>query len=217
MIPVPNYPYRFKWKSFHSFNPEGLKVSMFSVKQPKKYEENCYFTQQKCLILELTLVRKINPSIISIFIPSMIIVYMAFVSFWIDPLAVPGRVTLIVTSLLALITQLLSLRKESAPVSYLTALDVWFFTCLTLVSGSLFEFAIAYTDALKKKTKQHVSNMLGNMNSCQEMLARKKSIKNKIASVFRPKSIDSFSRYFFPYSFLAFKFIYFISYCLIAT
>lgn len=74
----------------------------------------------------------------------------SFVSFWIDSQSVPGRISLIVTSLLALMTQLVSVRNTIPDVSYITALDVWFFACITFVSCALFEFAVCYTQSNRR-------------------------------------------------------------------
>ena len=87
---------------------------------------------------------------LSIYFPSTLIVVVSFVSFWLDPVtACPGRITLVVTSILALVTQLLSIRNRMVPVSYVTALDIWFFACLSMVSLCLFEFSLAYSAAQK--------------------------------------------------------------------
>lgn len=89
-------------------------------------------------------------ALITIFFPSALIVAVSFVSFWIDPQSVPGRISLIVTSLLALMTQLVSVRNTIPDVSYITALDVWFFACITFVASALFEFAVTYTQSNRK-------------------------------------------------------------------
>ena len=198
---LPIFDYSFRWGPGSRFKQSVYTVSQFEVGHPVNSSRICPFELQTCLVLTFTLVRKVTPSIISIFAPSSIIVYMSVASFWIDPLAVPGRVTLIVTSLLALITQLLSLKQSSAPVSYVTALDIWFLTCITFVSLSLFEFAISYTMALK---------LASNDKRPSHEPTRGRNPVKKL-----DQSIDRFSQMFFPTSFILFKLIYFISFSLI--
>ena len=102
------------------------------------------------LIIEFKFARRPVVALITIFFPSALIVAVSFVSFWIDPQSVPGRISLIVTSLLALMTQLVSVRNTIPDVSYITALDVWFFACITFVASALFEFAVSYTQSNRK-------------------------------------------------------------------
>ena len=97
-----------------------------------------------CLRVEFVLRRKVSIALITAYFPSTLIVLISFLSFWVDNQLVPGRVSLVITSLLALMTQLLSIRNNIPAVSYLTALDVWFFICVSYVSSALFEFAIAH-------------------------------------------------------------------------
>ncbi len=52
------------------------------------------------------------------YIPSSLIVAISWVSFWIDPNAVPARVTLSFTTLLTLTTQAAAIRMGLPAVSY---------------------------------------------------------------------------------------------------
>ena len=143
--------YRFEWGKIRSWKDAVYSVGAFSV-QTHKCDQNheCHYGLKKCLCIMFIFQRRLTTALISTYFPSTLIVLIAFVSFWIDPLnATPGRITLVVTSLLALVTQLLSVRTRMVPVSYVTALDIWFFACLTLVSVCLFEFSLAYSSAKK--------------------------------------------------------------------
>ena len=210
--------YAFQWKTLRPWRRRDLRISMFSLLPPKK-STSLWPTKGTSMHLNIdfVLIRKITPSIISIFSPSVTIVYMAFVSFWIDPLAVPGRVTIIVTSLLAIITQLLSLREATAPVSYVTALDIWFFTCLTLVSLTLFEFAISYTMASRESSRipRNLINQPsypGIQRAISIFTGHENEFKKKLARI--SSNIDKFSRIFFPLIFVLFKILYFALFAL---
>ena len=113
---------------------------------------------RKTLKLTFKFQRKIATALIAIYFPSTLIVFISFVSFWVDSLAVPGRITLVITSLLALMTQLVAVRDKATPVSYVTAMDIWFFTCLAFVSGALFEFALSYNFAVQVRLMINASS-----------------------------------------------------------
>lgn len=78
------------------------------------------------------------------YVPSALVVFLSWISFWLDIEAIPARITLGVTSLLTLSTQVAQAHTHLPSISYLTAMDVWLFTCLIMVFSSLLEFALAY-------------------------------------------------------------------------
>jgi hypothetical protein len=79
-----------------------------------------------------------------------------------DPNAIPARVSLGVTTLLTMATQISGINASLPPVSYTKAIDVWTGSCLTFVFGALLEFALvnyasrsdAHRAAHKKKQQQ---------------------------------------------------------------
>lgn len=70
------------------------------------------------------------------------LVIVSWVSFWLDPNAIPARVSLGVTTLLTMATQISGINASLPPVSYIKAIDVWTGSCLTFVFGALLEFAL---------------------------------------------------------------------------
>lgn len=96
------------------------------------------------LYVNFTFERRLMSSIVTVYIPSGLVVLVSWVSFYIDVDAVPGRVTLGVMSVLAIITQILDTRKVLPTLSYVLALDIWLFACLVFVFVSLIEYCLAY-------------------------------------------------------------------------
>ncbi|XP_041464973.1 glycine receptor subunit alpha-2-like [Lytechinus variegatus] len=91
------------------------------------------------------------------FIPSISLVMVSWVTFWIDVRASPARVGLGVTIILSVISKTNGVRLDIPPVSYLKAIDVWYTTCLLFVIGSLLEYALVHHLSLSpKKTKQRI-------------------------------------------------------------
>ena len=77
------------------------------------------------------------------YIPTLLIVMLSWVSFWLNVNSVPGRVTLGVLSVLTISTQSSSVNRSLPRVSYTKAIDIWMATCLVFVFAALIEFAIA--------------------------------------------------------------------------
>lgn len=104
---------------------------------------------------EIYINRKSGHYMLHIFAPSIMLVSLSWVSFWVDPNAVPARVSLGVTCVLTMTTQSSGTRATLPPVSYVKAIDVWMLVCLIFVFAALLEFA--YVNVLlrrhhKKKT-----------------------------------------------------------------
>ena len=70
------------------------------------------------LAASFTLRRQNGYHLIQTYIPTILIVTISWVSFWVDPNAVPGRVTLGVTTLLTMTTISSGVRQTLPPVSY---------------------------------------------------------------------------------------------------
>ncbi|BHF81402.1 Glutathione S-transferase Mu 3 [Sparganum proliferum] len=96
-----------------------------------------------CLELELRLVRKYGFYIIYAYLPSSLVVLIAWLAFLIDPRAIPARVSLGLLSVIALITHNASLLVHLPNVSYIKAIDLWFFVCFAFVSSTLAESVLA--------------------------------------------------------------------------
>lgn len=70
------------------------------------------------LQVEFRLVRQNGYHVLQTYVPTILIVSISWVSFWLDPNAVPGRVSLGVTTLLTLTTLASGIRAQLPPVSY---------------------------------------------------------------------------------------------------
>ena len=89
------------------------------------------------------MVRNINYYVIQMYVPTLLIVMLSWVSFWLNVSSVPGRVNLGVLSVLTISTQSSSVNRTLPRVSYTKAIDIWMATCLVFVVAALIEFAIA--------------------------------------------------------------------------
>ena len=98
--------------------------------------------EYSCLRVDLTFRREFSYYLIQIYIPCIMLVIVSWVSFWLDPNAIPARVSLGVTTLLTMATQISGINASLPQVSYTKAIDVWTGVCLTFVFGALLEFAL---------------------------------------------------------------------------
>ncbi|XP_054153951.1 glutamate-gated chloride channel-like isoform X1 [Oppia nitens] len=114
--------------------------------------------EYSCLKVDLQFKREFSYYLIQIYIPCCMLVIVSWVSFWLDPNAIPARVSLGVTTLLTMATQISGINSSLPPVSYTKAIDVWTGVCLTFVFGALLEFALvnyaSRSDAHRAALKQ---------------------------------------------------------------
>ncbi|XP_077990378.1 glycine receptor subunit alpha-4-like isoform X2 [Glandiceps talaboti] len=95
------------------------------------------------------LIRQLGYYILQTYIPSVLLVVLSWVSFWIDVTAAPARVALGITTVLTLTTQGSGARSELPKVAYAKAIDIWMAACLVFVFAALVEFALVnYLNAL---------------------------------------------------------------------
>ncbi|XP_035222712.1 glycine receptor subunit alpha-2-like isoform X1 [Stegodyphus dumicola] len=189
----------------------------------KEYVEN--FT---CLMLKLPFVRHITGSIINCYIPSTLIVIVSCVTFWLRPEAAPARVTLSITCLLTLCTQIQQYKSHLPPISYVTALDIWFFACIITVFSTLIVFAASYEAYYAREKEKSVKSfpavicsVRGKHNSLSrnnkvdrtELNETKKEVKYLSVSRYCDSySIDKACRKLFPFSFTVFAICYWVYY-----
>jgi len=104
------------------------------------------------LVLDLLMQRQVGHYIISYYVPSALLVFMSMVSFWLEPSAVPGRVTLGTSTWLTLITLTQSTSAANLPkVSYIKFIDIWFLVCTCFIFFSLMEFALVNIISRRKE------------------------------------------------------------------
>ncbi|XP_023293052.2 pH-sensitive chloride channel 2-like [Lucilia cuprina] len=91
------------------------------------------------------LTREVGYYIMDYFLPSIMIVAISWVSFWLQADQTPARTTLGCTTLLSFITLASSQEKNLPKVSYIKISEVWFLACTCFIFGSLVEFAFVNT------------------------------------------------------------------------
>jgi len=95
-----------------------------------------------CLRVKLLFARQLSFFIVTVYVPCSMTVSVSWMSFWLDHKAVPARVALGVTTLLAMSTTQASIQNSLPPVAYTKAIDVWTGVCVFFVFGALLEYAM---------------------------------------------------------------------------
>ncbi|XP_078609398.1 glycine receptor subunit alpha-1-like [Branchiostoma floridae x Branchiostoma japonicum] len=170
--------------------------------------------------LRFTLTRRLSYHLLQTYIPSMSIVAMSWVSFWINMESAPARTGLGVTTVLTMITQ--SGRIIAMPeVSYVRAVDVWLLGCQLFVFLALIEFAAV--NYISRRIRMDGDSENG-VNG--KVLGKKEGVglplpdplvrsKKKMTGMDIADAVDHFSRIGFPVAFVIFNVLYWALYVVI--
>ncbi|XP_078405841.1 glycine receptor subunit alphaZ1 [Cetorhinus maximus] len=134
----------FQWDDKAVQVADGLTLPQFILKEEKdlrdctKHYNTGKFT---CIEARFHLERQMGYYLIQMYIPSLLIVILSWVSFWINMDAAPARVGLGITTVLTMTTQSSGSRASLPKVSYVKAIDIWMAVCLLFVFSALLEYA----------------------------------------------------------------------------
>ncbi|XP_066972738.1 glycine receptor subunit alpha-4-like isoform X1 [Macrobrachium rosenbergii] len=137
---------QFQWCESWAHAGSKLDADIFSLPHFSlaKYEHEVCNSDYPCVKAVFVLVRHPDFHMLHTYVPTVLIVILSWMSFWIAPDATPARVTLGVTSILTMATQYSQSTKNLPPVSYIKSLDIWMITCMVYVFAALLEFSIVY-------------------------------------------------------------------------
>ncbi|KAM9181248.1 LOW QUALITY PROTEIN: glycine receptor subunit alpha-4-like [Dugong dugon] len=94
-----------------------------------------------CIEVKFHLEEQMGYYLIQMYIPSLLIVILSWVSFWVNMDATPACVGLGITTVLTMTTQSSGTRASLPKVSYVKAIDIWMAVCLLFVFAALLEYA----------------------------------------------------------------------------
>lgn len=145
----PRETIHLQWDTFEvdsSINFPKFTIYDYEVDDCSSSEEN---SNSSCIRGILKLSRKLSYYVIRIYAPSFLIVITSFMGFWLPVLAWPGRIAVVVTPLLSLITIQTTVNTD-INVSYVVALHIWMMFCIFFVFMALIEYAgaIVYANSV---------------------------------------------------------------------
>nr|ABV02573.1 pH gated chloride channel [Sarcoptes scabiei] len=135
---------QLRWKDQNimirdDFYMSGHLLKGYSVHQ-KDVELMPYNEIYSALFVHLHLKRQFIYHILVLFLPSIFIVLTSWISFWIEITCIPARVTLCVTTLLAMVTVSKESKQNIPKVPYVKAVDLWFAGCIVSIFITLIEY-----------------------------------------------------------------------------
>ncbi|XP_064469329.1 glycine receptor subunit alpha-2-like [Ornithodoros turicata] len=201
---------------------ENLKLPQFEIERVNTSlcKEKFHIGEYSCLKADFHLQRSLGYHMVQTYLPTILIVVISWVSFWLDVDAIPARVTLGVTTLLTISSKGGGIQSNLPPVSYVKAMDVWIGSCTSFVFAALLEFTfVNYLWRRLPDSRHHpqVSINAVEKHSIEARLTQDKKghveVSNFVESSttnvkVRAKRIDQMSRVAFPVLFLLFNFVY---------
>ncbi|XP_022790646.1 gamma-aminobutyric acid receptor subunit beta-3-like isoform X2 [Stylophora pistillata] len=94
------------------------------------------------LLAKFHLQRQIGYYVLQEFVPTVLIVALSWVGFWIDERSVPARVSLGITTVLAITTLMFGIQSTLPRVGYVKAIDLFILGSFLFVFAALVEFAV---------------------------------------------------------------------------
>ncbi|KAL3880086.1 hypothetical protein ACJMK2_032355 [Sinanodonta woodiana] len=180
-----------------------------------------------CVAAKFVLERNLGYYIVQMYVPSILVVMLSWISFWLNANSVPGRISLGVLTVLTMTTQSSSVNASLPRVSYTKAIDIWMSTCLIFVFFALIEFAMVnfltrmdMNKGVKIKTvfqipadpEKNTPNkevIVNDKEAKEKEESSTRSPRKKIASgVLLGMRVDVASRILFPTLFIIFNIVY---------
>ncbi|EFA09234.1 cys-loop ligand-gated ion channel subunit precursor [Tribolium castaneum] len=119
---------------------------------PASFNKGAFVGNFSQLIFRFKLTRDVGFYIMDYFLPSILLVVISWVTFWLQADAAPPRVTLGTSTMLAFITLNGGLTKTLPKVSYIKASEIWFLACACFIFCSMAEFA--FVNVIWRRKKQ---------------------------------------------------------------
>uniref|UniRef100_A0A0R3RMI9 Neur_chan_memb domain-containing protein n=1 Tax=Elaeophora elaphi TaxID=1147741 RepID=A0A0R3RMI9_9BILA len=167
--------------------------------------------------------------VIQIYLPAMLVVFISWVSFWINPESAPSRTVIGTFTILSETHLLMSTNRRLPPVSYVKAVDVYLGFCYLNVVLALIEYATVtyskkkYEDRKKKNKSKNMFALTPQLQApdllqdaridgctCEQNVSIFVVAKHspKCANFCTHSKVDLIARIAFPASFLTFNLIY---------
>ncbi|CAD5120111.1 DgyrCDS8689 [Dimorphilus gyrociliatus] len=189
-----------------------------------------------CLKADLFFQRHFEYYLINVYVPSLLIVILSWLTFWIEIEAVAPRISLGLLTVLTVSTQNSNFAAQMPKLSYVKAIDIWMAVCLLMVVGAFLEYPLVnLLDRRQRNSNQFLKEMFSNAKVSQLLPSKDKRIRKRIVRVIpndddhqrsrhlapsknnkdkksTAKIIDIFCRAFFPALFALFNIVYWTFY-----
>uniref|UniRef100_A0A8C4YK36 Gamma-aminobutyric acid receptor subunit pi n=1 Tax=Gopherus evgoodei TaxID=1825980 RepID=A0A8C4YK36_9SAUR len=126
---------------------ETLRLAQYAVEDHfTSVSEAVYETgRYPKLVFHFELKRNILYFILETYVPSILLVVLSWVSFWISQSSVPARICIGVTTVLTMTTLMMGARTSLPNANcFIKAIDVYLGICFSFIFGALLEYAVAH-------------------------------------------------------------------------
>ncbi|CAN0411813.1 unnamed protein product [Lampetra fluviatilis] len=181
---------------------DGLSIPHFELDRNITLED-CAETYRTgmfpCLKATFTLSRQMGYYVTQLYVPSLLLVMVSWLSFWINKEPAPARVGIGTSTILSMITKSTGSRAMLPKVTYTTAMDVWMDTCLIFLIAVLVEYALVQATARRFRDPKVIKNSKESLSDLEERYLRQAVM------------VDVKARFVFPAAFLAFNAVYWVT------
>uniref|UniRef100_A0A8C8R866 Uncharacterized protein n=1 Tax=Pelusios castaneus TaxID=367368 RepID=A0A8C8R866_9SAUR len=183
------------------------------------------------LVFHFELKRNILYFILETYVPSILLVVLSWVSFWISQSSVPARICIGVTTVLTMTTLMMGARTSLPNANcFIKAIDVYLGICFSFIFGALLEYAVAHfslanscnvSDKINKVDSKKNINTSSNRKIekskpswCSSPMTVMKRLFciSDCFHVKNPYHIDNYARLSFPLSFIIINMFYWVYY-----
>uniref|UniRef100_T1E1T2 Gamma-aminobutyric acid receptor subunit beta n=1 Tax=Cupiennius salei TaxID=6928 RepID=T1E1T2_CUPSA len=178
--------------------------------------------EYSCVVLKLHFSREFTFYLLQAFMPTMSLVILSWITFWLHPRSVATRLGIWIGVLLSLIIVTTSVAESGPRVSYIKAIDVWMGTCICFIFCVLIEMGLVNNAVTKDDRRNMKSAEDAEKSMCVDDGVKSNSNRppNYTATPLRwlnkystqAQRIDAVSRFLFPASFAFFNFVYWLTY-----
>ncbi|CAL4122852.1 unnamed protein product, partial [Meganyctiphanes norvegica] len=174
---------------------KNLRMPQFEIDRivPTTCHENFQMGgNYSCLVAEFHMRRSVGFHLVQSYLPTILIVVISWVSFWMDVDSVPGRTTLGVTTLLTVSSKSSGIQGGLPQVSYVKAIDVWMGACTGFVFCALLEFTLV--NYLWRKRPMHGESGRSSVNMGQPCNGFRNGGDGEGATVLSPSTLSGGSK-----------------------
>lgn len=214
----------FLWKEM---NPIQITSKLFLPKFSLTAFEADYCTSKtttgdySCVVLNLHFSREFTFYLLQVFMPTMLLVALSWITFWLHQRSIPIRLGIWIGVLLSMMIVTTSVNDSGPSVSYIKAMDVWIGTCIVYILCVLIEIGLVNNAIAKDDRRASVKAM----EEADKSMTIEDGVKgsrlptysttplrwlNKYST--QAQRIDAVSRFLFPVTFALFNFGYWITY-----
>uniref|UniRef100_A0A915HJA3 Uncharacterized protein n=1 Tax=Romanomermis culicivorax TaxID=13658 RepID=A0A915HJA3_ROMCU len=151
---------RYTKRSCHVSSALQIRLTSCPENLPNRPMDGPQFTVGFINRVELIFRRTYGYFLLQIYLPTYCIVFISWIGFWLDHRSLPARVSLGVSSMMALILQYNNIGRHLPRVSDIKGVDIYMFSCIAFIFFSMVELAIAgYVEkrSLKKTDKRRLA------------------------------------------------------------